>query len=82
MQPTQASVMVTYSKPDCVIFFFFFPFNVCVFQPTLPPSESRTDYDSEDSQICQDEEDDEDEYEDACEPNTPQKEHSNHNSYR
>lgn len=62
---------------------FFFLFYVDVLQPTLPPSENRTDYDSEDSQNCQDEEDDDDdEYEDAFEANTPQKEHSNHNSYR
>lgn len=63
-------------------FFFSFFFYICVLQPTLPPSENRTEYDSEDSQNCQDEEDDDDDYEDAFEANAPQKEHSNHNSYR
>lgn len=81
MQSTQPSLTATYSESDCVMLFFF-PFHVFVLQPTLPPSENRTDYDSEDSQNCQDEEDDDDEYEDAFEPNMPQKEHSNHNSYR
>ncbi|XP_075875590.1 dmX-like protein 1 isoform X2 [Nelusetta ayraudi] len=61
--------------PDLSIWDYF------IAKPTLPPSENRTDYDSEDSQNCQDEEDDDDEYEDAFEPSTPQKEHSNHNSY-
>ncbi|XP_068165550.1 dmX-like protein 1 isoform X2 [Antennarius striatus] len=51
-------------------------------KPLLPPSENRIEYDSEDSQSSQDEEDDDnDEYEDALEPNLPQKEHSNNNSY-
>lgn len=66
----------------CDVVFFSFRFYVCVLQPTLPPSENRTDYDSEDSQNCQDEDDDDDEFEDAFEANAPQKEHSNHNSYR
>lgn len=53
-------------------------------QPLLPPSENRIEYDSEESQSSQDEEedDDDDEYEDAFDPNAPQREHSNHNSYR
>ncbi|XP_069563830.1 dmX-like protein 1 isoform X1 [Brachyistius frenatus] len=50
-------------------------------KPSLPPSESRVDYDSEESQGSQDEDDEDDEYEDVFEPNSPQKEHSNHNSY-
>ncbi|XP_029686148.1 dmX-like protein 1 isoform X2 [Takifugu rubripes] len=49
-------------------------------KPLLPPSESRIEYDSEESQSSQDEDDD-DEYEDPFDPNTPQREHSNHNSY-
>uniref|UniRef100_A0A8C4IF75 Dmx like 1 n=1 Tax=Dicentrarchus labrax TaxID=13489 RepID=A0A8C4IF75_DICLA len=50
--------------------------------PSLPPSESRIEYDSEESQGSQDdEEEDDDEYEDLFDPNSPQREHSNHNSY-
>ncbi|TWW60634.1 DmX-like protein 1 [Takifugu flavidus] len=49
-------------------------------KPLLPPSESRIEYDSEESQSSQDEDDD-DEFEDPFDPNTPQREHSNHNSY-
>ncbi|XP_035514140.1 dmX-like protein 1 [Morone saxatilis] len=50
-------------------------------KPSLPPSESRIEYDSEESQGSQDEEDDDNEYEDVFDPNSPQREHSNHNSY-
>uniref|UniRef100_A0A3Q1BCF7 RAVE complex protein Rav1 C-terminal domain-containing protein n=1 Tax=Amphiprion ocellaris TaxID=80972 RepID=A0A3Q1BCF7_AMPOC len=50
-------------------------------KPPLPPSESRIEYDSEDSQGSQDEDDDDDEYEDVFDPNSPPREHSNHNSY-
>uniref|UniRef100_A0A3Q2DCI4 Dmx like 1 n=1 Tax=Cyprinodon variegatus TaxID=28743 RepID=A0A3Q2DCI4_CYPVA len=49
-------------------------------QPQLPPSESRVNYDSEESQDSQDEDED-DEFGDVFEPNSPQREHSNHNSY-
>ncbi|XP_061585398.1 dmX-like protein 1 isoform X2 [Cololabis saira] len=49
-------------------------------KPVLSTSENRIDYDSEESQASQDE-DDEDEYEDMLYPNSPQREHSNHNSY-
>uniref|UniRef100_A0A3Q3FRG6 Dmx like 1 n=1 Tax=Labrus bergylta TaxID=56723 RepID=A0A3Q3FRG6_9LABR len=52
----------------------------CVFKPTLPPSESRIEYDSEESQGSEDEDED-DEFEDVFDPNSPQREHSNHNSY-
>ncbi|XP_068560082.1 dmX-like protein 1 isoform X1 [Cebidichthys violaceus] len=48
-------------------------------KPSLPPSEDRVEYDSEESQDSQ-EEDDYD-YEDAFDPSSPQREHSNHNSY-
>ncbi|KAG7237538.1 hypothetical protein INR49_032155 [Caranx melampygus] len=50
-------------------------------KPQLPPSENRIEYDSEESQGSQDEDEDEDEYEDLFDPNSPQREHSNHNSY-
>ncbi|KAI3372724.1 hypothetical protein L3Q82_023186 [Scortum barcoo] len=52
-------------------------------KPSLPPSESRIEYDSEESQGSQgeDEDDEDDEYEDVFDPNSPQREHSNHNSY-
>uniref|UniRef100_A0A3Q1EFY6 Dmx like 1 n=1 Tax=Acanthochromis polyacanthus TaxID=80966 RepID=A0A3Q1EFY6_9TELE len=50
-------------------------------KPPLPPSENRIEYDSEDSLGSQDEDDDDDEYEDVFDPNSPQREHSNHNSY-
>ncbi|XP_047448756.1 dmX-like protein 1 [Mugil cephalus] len=50
-------------------------------KPLLPPSESRIEYDSEESQGSQDEDDDDNEYEDVFDPNSPQREHSNHNSY-
>ncbi|KAK2837802.1 hypothetical protein Q5P01_015014 [Channa striata] len=52
-------------------------------KPLLPPSENRIEYDSEDSQGSQDEdEDDEDDgSEDVFDPNSPLREHSNHNSY-
>ncbi|XP_056151109.1 dmX-like protein 1 [Lampris incognitus] len=49
-------------------------------KPILPPSENRVEYDSEESQGSQDEDDDE-EYEDAFNPNSPLREHSNYNSY-
>uniref|UniRef100_A0A4W5QJI7 Dmx like 1 n=1 Tax=Hucho hucho TaxID=62062 RepID=A0A4W5QJI7_9TELE len=51
-------------------------------KPFLPPSESRVEYDSEESQGSQDEDDDddEDEYGDF-DPNSPSREHSNPNSY-
>lgn len=49
-------------------------------KPSLPPSESRIEYDSEESEGSQDE-DEEDEFEDVFDPNSPQREHSNHNSY-
>lgn len=48
----------------------------------LPPSESRIEYDSEESHSSQDEDDDDDEYTDAFDSHVPQREHSNHNSYR
>ncbi|KAL0979806.1 hypothetical protein UPYG_G00189980 [Umbra pygmaea] len=47
-------------------------------KPFLPPSLSRVEYDSEESQGSQDEE--EDEYEDF-DPHSPSREHSNPNSY-
>uniref|UniRef100_A0A3B4Z0K8 Dmx like 1 n=1 Tax=Stegastes partitus TaxID=144197 RepID=A0A3B4Z0K8_9TELE len=52
-------------------------------KPLLPPSENRIEYDSEDSQGSNDEEedDDDDDYGDVFDPNSPQREHSNHNSY-
>ncbi|XP_055367594.1 dmX-like protein 1 isoform X2 [Betta splendens] len=50
-------------------------------KPSLPQSENGVEYDSEESHSSQDEDDDEDGYEDVFDPNSPQKEHSNHNSY-
>uniref|UniRef100_A0AAQ4RHA1 Dmx like 1 n=1 Tax=Gasterosteus aculeatus aculeatus TaxID=481459 RepID=A0AAQ4RHA1_GASAC len=50
-------------------------------KPLLPPSEDRIEYDSEESQGSQDEEEDDNEYEDVFDPSSPQREHSNHNSY-
>uniref|UniRef100_A0A3Q2TP24 Dmx like 1 n=1 Tax=Fundulus heteroclitus TaxID=8078 RepID=A0A3Q2TP24_FUNHE len=50
-------------------------------KPELPPSENRVEYDSEESQDSQDEDDEDNESEDVFEHNSPQKEHSNHNSY-
>ncbi|XP_035494585.2 dmX-like protein 1 isoform X2 [Scophthalmus maximus] len=50
-------------------------------KPFLPPSENRIEYDSEESQGSQDEDEDEYEYEDVFDPNSPRREHSNHNSY-
>ncbi|XP_029959970.1 dmX-like protein 1 isoform X2 [Salarias fasciatus] len=50
-------------------------------KPALPPSENRIEYDSEESQDSEDEYDEDDEYEDVFDPNSPQREHSNHNSY-
>uniref|UniRef100_A0A671UU96 Dmx like 1 n=1 Tax=Sparus aurata TaxID=8175 RepID=A0A671UU96_SPAAU len=61
--------------PDLSIWDYF------IAKPSLPPSESRIEYDSEESQGSEDEEDDDDEYEYAFDPNSPQREHSNHNSY-
>uniref|UniRef100_A0A3Q4BEA1 RAVE complex protein Rav1 C-terminal domain-containing protein n=1 Tax=Mola mola TaxID=94237 RepID=A0A3Q4BEA1_MOLML len=60
--------------PDLSIWDYF------IAKPLLPPSESRIEYDSEESQSSQDEEDG-DEYEDAFESNAPHREHLNHNSY-
>uniref|UniRef100_A0A8D0D7S0 Dmx like 1 n=1 Tax=Sander lucioperca TaxID=283035 RepID=A0A8D0D7S0_SANLU len=50
-------------------------------KPLLPPSENTIEYDSEESQGSQDEEEDDDQYEDVFDPSSPQREHSNHNSY-
>uniref|UniRef100_A0A8C7SCB6 Dmx like 1 n=1 Tax=Oncorhynchus mykiss TaxID=8022 RepID=A0A8C7SCB6_ONCMY len=51
-------------------------------KPFLPPSESRVEYDSEESQGSQDEDDDDDEDEFGdFDPNSPSREHSNPNSY-
>ncbi|XP_049435627.1 dmX-like protein 1 isoform X4 [Epinephelus fuscoguttatus] len=50
-------------------------------KPSLPPSESRIEYDSEESQGSEDEEEDDSECEDVFDPSSPQREHSNHNSY-
>ncbi|KAM7391388.1 hypothetical protein PAMP_022082 [Pampus punctatissimus] len=50
-------------------------------KPLLPPSENRIEYDSEESQGSQDEDEDDDAYEDVFDPSSPQREHSNHNSY-
>ncbi|XP_056274055.1 dmX-like protein 1 isoform X3 [Pseudoliparis swirei] len=51
-------------------------------KPSLPPSEDRIEYDSEESQDSQDKEEEDDyEYEDVFDPSSPQREHSNHNSY-
>ncbi|XP_039659423.1 dmX-like protein 1 isoform X3 [Perca fluviatilis] len=50
-------------------------------KPSLPPSENTIEYDSEESQGSQDEEEDDDQYEDVFDPSSPQREHSNHNSY-
>ncbi|XP_029916827.1 dmX-like protein 1 isoform X2 [Myripristis murdjan] len=50
-------------------------------KPSLPPSESRVEYDSEESQGSQDEDEDDDEYGDMFDPNSALTEHSNHNSY-
>ncbi|XP_049907688.1 dmX-like protein 1 isoform X8 [Epinephelus moara] len=50
-------------------------------KPSLPPSENRIEYDSEESQGSEDEEEDDSECEDVFDPSSPQREHSNHNSY-
>ncbi|XP_055017925.1 dmX-like protein 1 [Boleophthalmus pectinirostris] len=60
--------------PDLSIWDYF------IAKPSLPPSENRIDYDSEASVDSEDDEDDED-YEDVFDPNSPQREHSNNNSY-
>lgn len=55
---------------------------VCL-KPYLPPSASRVEYDSEESQGSEEEEDDDDDdEEDSFDPNSPLAEHSNSNSYR
>ncbi|XP_008416474.1 dmX-like protein 1 isoform X4 [Poecilia reticulata] len=61
--------------PDLSIWDYF------IAKPELPPSQNRVEYDSEESQDSQDEDDEDLESEDVFEPNVPQKEHSNHNSY-
>ncbi|XP_062310924.1 dmX-like protein 1 isoform X2 [Osmerus eperlanus] len=62
--------------PELSIWDFF------IAKPFLPPSESRVEYDSEESQDSQEEEDEEEEYdEDTFESSSPLREHSNHNSY-
>ncbi|XP_053277772.1 dmX-like protein 1 isoform X2 [Pleuronectes platessa] len=50
-------------------------------KPMLPPSENRIEYDSEESHGSQDEDEDDDDFEDVFDPNSPRREHSNHNSY-
>nr|XP_054587570.1 dmX-like protein 1 isoform X2 [Nothobranchius furzeri] len=51
-------------------------------KPVLPPSENGIDYDSEQSQDSQDDDDDDDdEDDDVFDPSSPQREHSNNNSY-
>ncbi|CAL1615577.1 unnamed protein product [Knipowitschia caucasica] len=49
-------------------------------KPSLPASENRIEYDSEVSEDS-DDDDDDDDYEDVFDVNSPQKEHSNNNSY-
>ncbi|XP_028851922.1 dmX-like protein 1 isoform X2 [Denticeps clupeoides] len=62
--------------PELSIWDFF------IAKPFLPPSESRVEYDSEESQGSEEEEDDdEEEYAEALDSNPPIQEHSNHNSY-
>ncbi|XP_054630214.1 dmX-like protein 1 isoform X1 [Dunckerocampus dactyliophorus] len=51
-------------------------------KPFLPPSENRVEYDSEESHGSEDdEEEEEDEHDNIFDPNSPQKEHTNYNSY-
>lgn len=50
-------------------------------KPSMPPSENRIEYDSEESEGSQDEDEDEEDYEYVFDPNSPQREHSNNNSY-
>uniref|UniRef100_A0A3B4BDC8 RAVE complex protein Rav1 C-terminal domain-containing protein n=1 Tax=Periophthalmus magnuspinnatus TaxID=409849 RepID=A0A3B4BDC8_9GOBI len=61
--------------PDLSIWDYF------IAKPPLPPSENRIDYDSEAS-VGSDDDEDDDDYEDVFDPSSPQKEHSNNNSYR
>uniref|UniRef100_A0A3B4BDG4 RAVE complex protein Rav1 C-terminal domain-containing protein n=1 Tax=Periophthalmus magnuspinnatus TaxID=409849 RepID=A0A3B4BDG4_9GOBI len=60
--------------PDLSIWDYF------IAKPPLPPSENRIDYDSEAS-VGSDDDEDDDDYEDVFDPSSPQKEHSNNNSY-
>ncbi|XP_051508605.1 dmX-like protein 1 [Myxocyprinus asiaticus] len=50
-------------------------------KPYLPPSASRVEYDSEESQSSDDDDDEEDDDGDAFDLNSPLEEHSNNNSY-
>ncbi|KAK7934261.1 hypothetical protein WMY93_005157 [Mugilogobius chulae] len=59
--------------PDLSIWDYF------IAKPSLPPSENRIEYDSEASESSDDL--DEDDYDDVFDPNSPQREHSNNNSY-
>ncbi|XP_066499855.1 dmX-like protein 1 isoform X2 [Hoplias malabaricus] len=61
--------------PELSIWDFF------IAKPFLPPSESRVEYDSEESQGSEDEEEEEDKFGDAFDTNSPLQEHSNNNSY-
>ncbi|XP_031425957.1 dmX-like protein 1 isoform X3 [Clupea harengus] len=72
-EPHPSSVTERFVPPELSIWDYF------IAKPFLLPSESRFEYDSEESLGSED--DDEDEYSDAFDSSSPQREHSNPNSY-
>ncbi|KAK2899244.1 hypothetical protein Q8A67_010662 [Cirrhinus molitorella] len=76
MEPESSVCKERFVPPELSIWDYF------IAKPYLPPSGSRVEYDSEESQGSEDEEDDEDEDdEDSFDPNSPLLEHCNNNSY-
>ncbi|KAM9858347.1 dmX-like protein 1 [Aulostomus maculatus] len=74
-QDSTSSFKECFVPPELSIWDYF------IAKPLLPPSENRVEYDSEESQGSQDEDEDDDEYEAIFDPNSPLREHTNHNSY-
>ncbi|XP_016409972.1 dmX-like protein 1, partial [Sinocyclocheilus rhinocerous] len=76
MEPETSICKERFVPPELSIWDYF------IAKPYLPPSASRVEYDSEESQGSEEEEDEEDEDEgDSFDSDSPLAEHSNNNSY-
>ncbi|XP_062399694.1 dmX-like protein 1 isoform X3 [Sardina pilchardus] len=73
-EPRPSSAIERFVPPELSIWDYF------IAKPFLLPSDSRLEYDSEESLGSEDEEE-EDDYTDAFDSSSPLREHSNHNSY-
>ncbi|XP_073674811.1 dmX-like protein 1 isoform X2 [Garra rufa] len=73
MEPESSVCKERFVPPELSIWDYF------IAKPYLPPSASRVEYDSEESQGSEDDEDEDED--DSFDPNSPLTEHSNNNSY-